>query len=345
LDVKPAYMDGMGSNKQWNLSINGKPYSLGEIKLSPNKYSVKLSHDCYEDIGFSVGINKDRREVFDMASILKPKNGGLALSAEKGGEPVSEPVFVNGRRVGETPFSGAVPICAKIEIGENRETVSADLKHNEKIKYIHRYSAYNTYTAPQQYSYTPTYSTKSSTSTSSVPSGIETKWGFTFGMPIYILQFALYSDADPSSGFGMGFYTGPKFGIFFNDVVSLNFEGNFVYKYMEVIEATDNIKITELALSLPILLKISGENYYLEGGIQYDMPFYTTIAFEDYMGDSEEEDFSTRAKRDIGIVVGYGYAWSNVDFGMRFVFATGDFDEYKMVSDVFTTHFVLNVMF
>ncbi|MDR2584499.1 MAG: PEGA domain-containing protein [Fibromonadaceae bacterium] len=141
LEVKPAYLDGIGKNEQWSLTINGKPSSSWENNLSPNKYSVKLSHECYENISFDVGINKGKREVFDMASNITLKKGGLTLSAERNGEPVSEPVFVNGKQVGETPFSGSVPLCAKIEIGGGKEVVDAKLKYNEKIKHTHRFNS------------------------------------------------------------------------------------------------------------------------------------------------------------------------------------------------------------
>ncbi|MDR2582701.1 MAG: hypothetical protein LBC75_04395 [Fibromonadaceae bacterium] len=142
LDIKPAYLDGIGKDKSWKLSINDKSYSLGEIRLSPNKYAVKLSHECYENIAFDVGLNKDSREVFDMASNIKLKQGGLVLSAERNGELVSEPVFVNGKRAGETFFSDAVPLCAKIEIGEKRETVNVNLKYNDKVEYTHKLGLY-----------------------------------------------------------------------------------------------------------------------------------------------------------------------------------------------------------
>ncbi|MDR2583327.1 MAG: PEGA domain-containing protein, partial [Fibromonadaceae bacterium] len=142
LEIKPAYLESIGSDKPWDLSINGKLYSLlyslGEINLSPNKYSVKLSHECYEDIDFNAGINKGSREVFDMSGYITLKKGGLALSAERNGEPVSEPVFVNDKQVGETPFSGSVPLCAKIEIGSGRELVDVKLKYKEKVKHTHR---------------------------------------------------------------------------------------------------------------------------------------------------------------------------------------------------------------
>jgi len=138
LEIKPAYIDGIGNDMQWNLSINDKPYSLGEIRLSPKEYTVKLNHECYEDISFKAGINKDKREIFDMANNIVLKKGGLNLSAEADGEPVSESVYVNGRRVGETPFSGTIPMCAKIEIGTGREAVNVKIKHNAAKTYTHK---------------------------------------------------------------------------------------------------------------------------------------------------------------------------------------------------------------
>jgi len=151
LEIRPAYLDGVGSYDDWSLSINNKLYRSFENRLSPGNYNVKLSHRCYEVINFMAGINKGSREVFDMADHIKLKKGGLILSAEKNGEPASEPVFVNGKRVGDTPFSDAVPLCSKIEIGNSMDIVKVDLKYNERVKYVHKlgetytnYPDYNT---------------------------------------------------------------------------------------------------------------------------------------------------------------------------------------------------------
>ena len=133
LEIKPAYSDDIGKNERWSLTINDKAASSWENRLSPNKYKVELSHRCYEDLSFEAGINKDKREVFDMAGYARLKKGGLVLNAERDGKPVSEPVFVNGKQAGETPFSGTVPLCAKIEIGKRMETVDVKLKHNDNV--------------------------------------------------------------------------------------------------------------------------------------------------------------------------------------------------------------------
>jgi TolB-like protein len=138
LEIKPAYLGDIGIDRMWNLSINDKPYSLGEIRLSPGKYMARLGHECYENLGFEAGINKGSREVFDMAKHISLKKGGLTLNAERNGELVSEPVFVNGNQAGETPFSGSVPLCSKIEIGGGKEAVNVDLKYNEKVNHTHK---------------------------------------------------------------------------------------------------------------------------------------------------------------------------------------------------------------
>jgi len=142
LEIKPAYLENIGINEPWNLTISGKAASSWENKLSPGKYKVELSHRCYEALSFEAGINKGSREVFDMTNNIMLKKGGLILSAERGGEPISESVFVNGKHVGETPFSGAVPLCSKIEVGYNREAVNVELKYNEKVTYTYKSNPY-----------------------------------------------------------------------------------------------------------------------------------------------------------------------------------------------------------
>jgi len=148
LEIKPTFLDGIGKDERWSLIINGKAASSWENKLSPGKYKVELSHRCYETLSFEAGINKDKREVFDMAGNITLKKGGLVLSAERDGEPASEPVFVNGKWVGETPFSDAIPLCSKVEIGDGRDAVGVKLKYNEKIRYVHKGSSFH---APSEF--------------------------------------------------------------------------------------------------------------------------------------------------------------------------------------------------
>jgi uncharacterized protein (TIGR02145 family) len=73
-----------------------------------------------------------------MSRYLNLKTGGLVLSAEKDGEPASELVFVNGRQVGETPFSGTVPVCAEIGIGSGKSKVDVKVAYKQTVRYKHK---------------------------------------------------------------------------------------------------------------------------------------------------------------------------------------------------------------
>jgi hypothetical protein len=141
LTIKPAYSKSIGANKGWSFSINGKAYSTYENALSPGSYTVKLSHDCYEEISFKAGIVKGKSETFDMAQHLKLKNGIVVLDAQKDGAPVSEPVFVNGQPVGQTPFNDEVPVCSEIAIGNNRNKVNVAPAHNQTVEYTYVFPA------------------------------------------------------------------------------------------------------------------------------------------------------------------------------------------------------------
>jgi len=140
LEIKPAYSNGIGKNKNWSLTINGKSYSSLKPSLSPGEYNVNLSHECYEDINFKRTIEKGKREVVDMSSDggIELKKGGLDLSAELDDKPVSEPVYVNGKQVGETPFSDAVPVCANIGIGSSKDRVDVKIVYNQTVKHKHQ---------------------------------------------------------------------------------------------------------------------------------------------------------------------------------------------------------------
>jgi len=131
LEVKPAYSEGIGKDEQWSLTLNGQSFYSLENKLPADKYKGELSHRCYEDISFNIGVSKGKRQVFDMAKQVKLKKGGLVLKSEKSGEPV----FVNGKQVGKTPFSSSVPLCAVVEIGKGRERVDVVLEYNGRVEH------------------------------------------------------------------------------------------------------------------------------------------------------------------------------------------------------------------
>jgi hypothetical protein len=136
LSMKTAYSNNIGANENWSLTINNKTYYSFENRFSPGAHDVKLSHKCYEDINFKAGINKGKTEVFNMQEHVKLKQGGLSLRAEQDGLPVGEPVFVNGKHVGETPFSGSMPVCSEVRVGNERANV--ELEYKQTVKYTHK---------------------------------------------------------------------------------------------------------------------------------------------------------------------------------------------------------------
>ena len=147
LEIKYAYEGGIGMNEDWKLTINNKANSSWKNKmLLPGKYNLKLSHTCYKDISHDFDITKGGHEVFQLKDHANLKKAGLVLIAEKDGSPVSEPVFVNGQRVGETPYSGSVAVCSEIEIGVAKENVNVKLEHKQIIRYVHKVRTYGTFT-------------------------------------------------------------------------------------------------------------------------------------------------------------------------------------------------------
>jgi len=336
LEIKPAYSDGVGNDERWGLVINGKNVSSFENRLSPNKYKVELSHRCYEDLSFEAGINRDKREVFDMASYVKLKKGGLALNAERDGKPVSEPVFVNGRQVGETPFSGAVPVCAEIEIGENREKVNVKIKHNQNVSYTQKYEP---------------------------PQGVElSKRTIRFGGRLGGFMLWPNSGAgsklfDKSYGYeemgkaekkGEGVYLIPglTLNIGITDIIALAAElnYNFVIEYFFWYGGSNgenfaNVSISYQTIEVPVLIKLGifeeKSSMWFESGFQWGFPVSSkaTVSsgskFPDTPFKYEYSDF--RAKTDYGLVFGLGLRISDLTLGLRYAYPLTKLDRYGAI--------------
>jgi len=76
LRINPGYIGELGMDEGWSLTINGKPQTSYENKLSTGRNSVKLAHRCYEDILAHIRIEKDKLETFSMTHGLQPKMDG-----------------------------------------------------------------------------------------------------------------------------------------------------------------------------------------------------------------------------------------------------------------------------
>jgi len=138
LDIEPAYSEGIGKDESWVLSIGGEHSSFGEVKLLHGDYVLKLTHSCYEDIAAEVKVGRGEKINFDMPGKLALKQSTLVLRSKRKVRNLSKPVIVNGRKVGETPFEGSVPLCSEIKIGKDEEVVHVKLEHNKPVEYVHR---------------------------------------------------------------------------------------------------------------------------------------------------------------------------------------------------------------
>ena len=150
LNVKnPGYSNSVGENRQWNFTINDKPFSFGELRLSPGIHVVKLTHDCYKDIIESVAMQKGQHIEFNPDQKIILKQSSLILNATYKGSAVKEPFFVNGAKFGETPFSGSVPLCSEIAFDERdddgsygKKPIKVNLSEDKPFEYTHKQSIF-----------------------------------------------------------------------------------------------------------------------------------------------------------------------------------------------------------
>jgi len=148
LDIKSAsYLDGIGKDEEWILTLDGEFSSLSERRLLHGEHRLRLTHNCYEDITAEVKVGRNEKTDFDISDKLVLKQGTLVLRSKRKVRNLSKPVFVNGKQVGETPFEGSVPLCSEIKIGKEgkQETVYVKLEHNKPVEYIQRESTWGSH--------------------------------------------------------------------------------------------------------------------------------------------------------------------------------------------------------
>lgn len=131
LELKPQLTDNYGNAKDLVMSVDGKTLPIGAHILDPGVHKVHVEHPCYDALDFNAGIEREKKLVFD-----RPLNrgvGALELNTEWNGQPQSVPVYVDGKVVGNTPYSNQVPLCAKISVGEAdfQEAVPVELKWHQ----------------------------------------------------------------------------------------------------------------------------------------------------------------------------------------------------------------------
>lgn len=136
LDIRPVIQKEF-EQYPIKVKIDGEQGQAGTNELAPGTHKIVVKHPCYDPIKFNATIEKGKTAIF--SDSLKLGVGGLELEVQQGGKPQSVPVYFDGVKMGVTPFSGEVPLCAKIEVGDSasREAVAVELKWHEIVKVTH----------------------------------------------------------------------------------------------------------------------------------------------------------------------------------------------------------------
>jgi uncharacterized protein (TIGR02145 family) len=136
LTIAPVFDGGMGNLGEAEILIDGKKMQGGSFRLSVGSHKVQISHRCYETVSFNASVKNGSKIRFDQA--MQPLLGGLEMEALLDDKPKSMPVYVNGKKMGETPFLETVPVCAKVQIGNGREDIPVKLKAGETVKFTYK---------------------------------------------------------------------------------------------------------------------------------------------------------------------------------------------------------------
>jgi len=150
-----GYLDIKSSDYRWNVSIYSKysgNYSIRSYNLQssnndmllPGTYNVGLTHEnpeCFEDIDFETEIKRGEVTSFDISDKIKPKTASLALYVKYKGRNQKEPVFIDGKEVGKTPFKELVPVCDTKSAEFGKDKINVNLNNLKSgVEYTHNLS-------------------------------------------------------------------------------------------------------------------------------------------------------------------------------------------------------------
>ena len=143
LDIQPVLKKSIGSEADLVIKIDGeatregRKYARGTWDFAPGMHEVEFEHRCYEPLKFKVNVQSDKTA--SVSNTLDATMGGLTLTTNFKGAFREVPVFVDGVKAGRTPFTGSVPVCSKVEVGEEgfRETVVMEWNGQEKLTITH----------------------------------------------------------------------------------------------------------------------------------------------------------------------------------------------------------------
>ena len=137
VNLQPAFGDRKGPESELVIKIDsvadrdGRKFSRGLWELPAGVHTLEFMHPCYEPQTFQVNIPSDK--IIDVMNTLDVSMKKLSIKTTYKGNLRKAPVYVDGLEVGNTPWQGKVPACAKIEVGESafREMVNVEWKNGE----------------------------------------------------------------------------------------------------------------------------------------------------------------------------------------------------------------------
>jgi hypothetical protein len=145
--VKCGTLEIKSDYGKWNLTIGDKDnkyynlHYMDKALLVPGTYKIYLRNEtpeCYEDINFDAEIRKGETSAYSVFTRLKPRKANLALYVKYKGRDQKEPVFVDEKEVGNTPFKELIPACSKnVEFGKDKMKVNIDGLKLGGVEYTH----------------------------------------------------------------------------------------------------------------------------------------------------------------------------------------------------------------
>lgn len=137
LEVSPTMDKSVAPRGRMDVSVDGSVVRGIKIPLEEGIHEVRVTHTCYDPVSFKVAITRNRTEVFNRK--MERGEGGLDLKARYQGVMQAVPVYVDGVRVGVTPYKRKIPLCSNVQLrGKDwSEIVDAHPKWHKVVHITH----------------------------------------------------------------------------------------------------------------------------------------------------------------------------------------------------------------
>lgn len=135
LTLAPIFADDMGNLKESEITIDGRQIQGKKFRLQAGTHEIKIAHRCYEPLSLEIDIKN--KSSITINQRLQALLSGLELNAIIDGENKSVPVYINGKKAGNTPFLETIPLCATIQAGSRKDTIHIELEKGEITKYTY----------------------------------------------------------------------------------------------------------------------------------------------------------------------------------------------------------------